>query len=111
FGISDFALSRISIQQKPTVKPSIVYQVSMAHHSSRPSDKVLVEPVSVLVEKSSAKPVPPPVSRHLGAPLAEETTLLAAPLTTLFSLHEANLDQYYHRFASDNLKGEPIYPP
>ncbi|GJU34201.1 zinc finger, CCHC-type containing protein [Tanacetum coccineum] len=48
----------------------------------RPSDKVPVEPVSVLVEKSSAKPVPPPVSRHLGAPLAEGSRPTASAGTT-----------------------------
>ncbi|GJV00185.1 putative reverse transcriptase domain-containing protein [Tanacetum coccineum] len=47
-----------------------------------PSDKVPVEPVSVLVEKSSAKPVPPPVSRHLGAPLAEGSRPTASAGTT-----------------------------
>ncbi|GJT44663.1 hypothetical protein Tco_0953378 [Tanacetum coccineum] len=42
-----------------------------AHQPSlRPSDKVPVEPVSVLVEKSSAKPVPPSLCQGFWAPLA-----------------------------------------
>ncbi|PWA69015.1 TRAF-like superfamily protein [Artemisia annua] len=71
-----------TVTQRPTDKPSIVYQASVAHHSSRPADKVPVQPVSVLVEKPSAKPVTPPVSRPLSAPLAEGSRPTSSASTT-----------------------------